>query len=71
VIEAFLAACTILDATAAEKAAIIYSRFVAWCDQQKIEPLNQTAFGKLLTKRYEKRNLAEGIVYRGLRLIDD
>ncbi len=66
----FLAACTILDMTAQEKASAIYSCFIAWCDQEKIEPLNQTAFGKLLTKRYQKKNLREGIVYRGVRLID-
>jgi putative DNA primase/helicase len=69
-LEDFLAACTVLDMTVQEKAAIIYKRFVEWCDEENIEPLTQTRFGMLLKERYHKENTREGAFYRGVRLID-
>lgn len=66
----FIAECCVTQAGLKVRAGELYKAFAEWCKGNGIPPMNNTAFGRRMTKRYEKAQSA-GIWYLGIGLAVD
>jgi len=67
-IDGFITACCVKDVTKQVQAGELYGRYSKWCDEQKVRPLGQVAFGKRMKALGWETTKISVNFYMGLRL---
>lgn len=65
----FLAEACTEGAELKAKASLLYTAYKDWCGECSVKPMSLTAFGKRMTKRFEKRTTRAGVFYYGVGLL--
>ena len=63
--------CDLSKKKSRERASVIYDRYKQWSENGHMEYLSQKKFYNLLAEVCSKRRLNVGIVFRGIRLLDE